>query len=564
MQAGLGLVPAVASPPVITDQPDNETVTVGADVTLSVTATGDAPLTYQWYEDGVSMGGETNATLEFEASATADYYVIVTNAGGSTQSTTATVTVNVVPEDVLEPPTYLGCFRISADGLDNTGLSDGGCAGRKVDGTVHIFFTGDRSANFNTDTAFTECIIEVTDPESYSLDYNTAPIATTVFYTNEYRAQRGTWRLAGGSTFDNFEATPAANNGLYWDDDNELLYIGYADIYDVTSSQLHGMVGVELSDTQTSPPHKSTIGHGPWSIQITDGLNRTLRGPRAAMHFGKNPNTGDLIGGSSVISGSANCTWGPSLHFGTGVQFPTTSTPVGPSEILDLDTTGLHHYFMGWTPLEGGFQLTHAGLLQPGKSLKSFRRRVNPGAFEVYDGDGTALCPAEETLVVDASIYEDAIGFTGSWSDFEFISGVQWVNYGTKAGVLYFGVMNQGHSWYMNVCKPLCPSHGEAPPFQNTGPVSTDMFPFILCYDPATIQDVIDGNIDDWEAEPVWCENLGSTIQTAPMSTSGARTLGGGYFDTDTGKLYCVAHKTDDSRPPHFTGTIVHVFQFTG
>jgi len=49
--------------PSITQQPVSQTVTAGANVTLSVTATGTAPLTYQWRKDGQNIAGATSASL---------------------------------------------------------------------------------------------------------------------------------------------------------------------------------------------------------------------------------------------------------------------------------------------------------------------------------------------------------------------------------------------------------------------------------------------------------------------------------------------------------------------
>ena len=50
-------MPAVA--PVITSQPANATVTEGNTAQFSVTATGTAPLTYQWRRNGAAIAGAT-------------------------------------------------------------------------------------------------------------------------------------------------------------------------------------------------------------------------------------------------------------------------------------------------------------------------------------------------------------------------------------------------------------------------------------------------------------------------------------------------------------------------
>jgi len=64
---GLGKLALVKSalPPAITSQPLGQTVLVGTAVTLSVTATGTAPLSYQWRFKGADIAGATSATLRF-------------------------------------------------------------------------------------------------------------------------------------------------------------------------------------------------------------------------------------------------------------------------------------------------------------------------------------------------------------------------------------------------------------------------------------------------------------------------------------------------------------------
>lgn len=88
------------SPPIIVTQPQNQTVTAGQSVTFTVTATGVAPLRYQWLRDGANISGATNATLTLNnvtLSHSGGYSVIVSNAsaaGGSTTSDLALLTVN--------------------------------------------------------------------------------------------------------------------------------------------------------------------------------------------------------------------------------------------------------------------------------------------------------------------------------------------------------------------------------------------------------------------------------------------------------------------------------------
>jgi len=81
----------------ITSQPVSVTRCVGAAATLSVTATGTSPLSYQWRRGGVNIPGATSARLSIGALTAADggsYDCVITNGCGSETSTPATLTVN--------------------------------------------------------------------------------------------------------------------------------------------------------------------------------------------------------------------------------------------------------------------------------------------------------------------------------------------------------------------------------------------------------------------------------------------------------------------------------------
>lgn len=84
-----------AVPPTITRQPLEAMVHEGASVSLSVAASGSAPLQYQWRRDGVLLEGSVSGlTLSaVQASMAGSYTVTVSNAAGSVVSQSAVVTV---------------------------------------------------------------------------------------------------------------------------------------------------------------------------------------------------------------------------------------------------------------------------------------------------------------------------------------------------------------------------------------------------------------------------------------------------------------------------------------
>ena len=97
------------TPLAITTQPASQTIASGASASLSVTGEGTAPLGYQWYtgasgETGAPIANATAAgysTPSLTASAT--YWVRVSDTTGAVNSTTATITVTTSTTPVTPP-----------------------------------------------------------------------------------------------------------------------------------------------------------------------------------------------------------------------------------------------------------------------------------------------------------------------------------------------------------------------------------------------------------------------------------------------------------------------------
>lgn len=92
-------------PPVITQQPTNQTVNEGGALTLSVLATNATG--YQWKKDGENISSATSATYTKQSVVPADvgsYTCVVSGEGGtSVTSDAATVTVNALPVITQQP-----------------------------------------------------------------------------------------------------------------------------------------------------------------------------------------------------------------------------------------------------------------------------------------------------------------------------------------------------------------------------------------------------------------------------------------------------------------------------
>ncbi|HEX2123214.1 MAG TPA: hypothetical protein VHL59_16400, partial [Thermoanaerobaculia bacterium] len=84
--------------PTITGQPQSTTITSGGSATLTVTAAGTSPLSYQWYIGATGntsqpIAGATSNSIAVRPTVTTSYWVRVTNECGAINSVTATVTV---------------------------------------------------------------------------------------------------------------------------------------------------------------------------------------------------------------------------------------------------------------------------------------------------------------------------------------------------------------------------------------------------------------------------------------------------------------------------------------
>ena len=114
--------------PSITTQPANVTVTAPGAANFSVSATGDAPLSYQWRRNGVDIGGATSAAYALTPTAGTDsgatFDVVVSNAVGTVVSAAATLTVNVLPS-ITTPPVNVTVTEPNAANFSVVAEGDG-------------------------------------------------------------------------------------------------------------------------------------------------------------------------------------------------------------------------------------------------------------------------------------------------------------------------------------------------------------------------------------------------------------------------------------------------------
>jgi hypothetical protein len=105
---GGSVTPTVVAPSILS-QPASQSPKLGASATLSVLASGTAPLSFQWYRNGTLIAGASASFYAIDAVGNSDagsYLVVVANSAGSVTSAAATLTVTpvvTVPSITTQP-----------------------------------------------------------------------------------------------------------------------------------------------------------------------------------------------------------------------------------------------------------------------------------------------------------------------------------------------------------------------------------------------------------------------------------------------------------------------------
>ena len=102
--------------PTISVQPANQSVMEGATATFSVTATGTAPLTYQWKKGATAITSATSASYTTAATVAGDtgasFTVTISNSAGSVTSNAATLTVAPLATSLAYTDPTTGTYQL--------------------------------------------------------------------------------------------------------------------------------------------------------------------------------------------------------------------------------------------------------------------------------------------------------------------------------------------------------------------------------------------------------------------------------------------------------------------
>ena len=115
-------VSGVISAPSITTQPQSVVANLGSNATFIVSATGTAPLNYQWFFNSTNLSGATNSIYtqtNVQAAVTGSYFVVVTNLAGSVTSSVAGLTLGFADDfdsyaspSIVTSPTTTNGYKI--------------------------------------------------------------------------------------------------------------------------------------------------------------------------------------------------------------------------------------------------------------------------------------------------------------------------------------------------------------------------------------------------------------------------------------------------------------------
>ena len=168
--AWLDQVSYIVNPPVITQQPVSQHGTMGATTVLGVAASGAPPLSSQWLKDGTNVNGATDTSFVITDATRRDsglYQAVVTNPGGSTPSSNATLIVRS-PQKLGSPlPGPGGAWALTAGDADGRPLLPSDLANFQVQATTNFV---DWVALLNSLTV-TNGMLLLVDPDSTNYPY---------------------------------------------------------------------------------------------------------------------------------------------------------------------------------------------------------------------------------------------------------------------------------------------------------------------------------------------------------------------------------------------------------
>ncbi|HKV60722.1 MAG TPA: immunoglobulin domain-containing protein, partial [Candidatus Acidoferrum sp.] len=297
-------VNAAAVAPSITTQPASQTVTSGQTATFSVTATGTAPISYQWRKNGTAITGAGSSNYTTPSATTADngaqFSVVVSNSAGSATSASAVLTVNAAaaaPSITTQPASQtVTSGQTATFSVVATGTAPLTYQWRKNGSAI----SGANSSSYSTPST-TSSDNGATFSAVVSNSAGSATSATATLTVNAATAtlQISTAQLPGGTVAGVYSATLAATGGS----------TPYS--WSLAGSSLPN--GLSLSTAGVISGTPSSAGSFSFTVQVKDTSSAT-----ASRNFSINvasptpsvaitsPTNGSTVSGTISVSGTAS------------------------------------------------------------------------------------------------------------------------------------------------------------------------------------------------------------------------------------------------------------------
>lgn len=346
-------------PPVITAQPTNTFVLKRDTASFSVVATSGTTLGYQWYFGYSAITGATNDTL-LVANCTSNnaghYYVAVRNAGGTVNSSKATLTVNYYPPvaaDDAFSTTENTALTVPAPGVlaNDSDPNADSMQARLVSGVSHGTlslstdggFTYTPTANFNGTDSFT-----YQPRDSDGLLGNTVTVTLTVAWVDQAPVPENQNLIVLANTVANLTLTATDVDGQS---------LSYTIISGPTNGVLSGLNPATGALTYT--PAANFIGSDAFTFSASDGTLSSTGQVRLRLMAPPSISTltaSNLSLTSATMNGTVNAQGGATtcyFRYGLSTNYGSVTAAVngltGSANLVSANLSGLidgtlYHY----------------------------------------------------------------------------------------------------------------------------------------------------------------------------------------------------------------------------
>ncbi|MSU50845.1 MAG: hypothetical protein EXS37_17450, partial [Opitutus sp.] len=396
--------------PAIVTQFSGQSTPVGGNASFTVAATGDAPLTYQWFKNDIdAIAGATTATLALtnvQAADAATYTVVVTNAIGSATSNGASlVLTGIAPSIVTQPPARTASagstvtFTVTASGSPTltyqwrkvtTNLANGGNVSGATTATLIL-------SNVQSADAATTYNVVVTNSVNSATSANAALVVNAAAPTITTQPVAQTTVVGSTTTF-SVAATGTAPFTYQWRKGGATIAdgaTGNGSVYSGTTSATLTLTNAQLADAGSfDVVVANTVNPNATSTAVTLTVSATAALSNVAWNFGAGAGTetaaptsglpSDVTGGT-ITQGNNNGT--TTLVAAVSVSSTYTGFSAGnnagaAARIGALDktaTTGSAHFQFTLAPATANKQLTVSAIAFGSRSTST-----GPQAYSIF------------------------------------------------------------------------------------------------------------------------------------------------------------------------------------